>query len=169
MKPLRFLRAVLVACATWSLFVPAGLIAADKGSNQPTDVQLTEDHQLVGQYVDAEGQPLAEQPLALQRGSRLVAETNTDSQGRFQFRDLNGGLFQLRSLDQIIACRCWTPGAAPPKAAKRLLVVGQQDVSRGQHPFPEIFKNPLLIAALIAGAVAIPIAIHNSGDNNNGS
>jgi hypothetical protein len=153
----------------WSLLIPSSLLAAEDRPGLPTDVQLTEGHQLVGQYVDASGQPLAEQPLALQRGTRLIAEAITDAQGKFQFQNLHGGMYQLQSTEQIIACRCWMPGTAPPKAAKRLLVVGQQDVSRGQHPFPEIFSNPLLIAALIAGAVAIPIAIHNSGDDNNGS
>src|SRR5262245_26889988 len=169
MKPLRFLRGTLVAAAMWSLLVPSGLLAAENRFNLPTDVQLSESHQLVGQFVDANGQPLSEQPLLLQRGTRLLAKTVTDQDGRFQFDNINGGLYQLRTSNQIVACRCWMPNTAPPRAAQQLLVVAQQDISRGQRPFPEVFCNPLLIAALVAGAVAIPIAIHNSGDDNNGS
>jgi len=169
MKALRLLRAALVVCALWSFIIPPAVIAADKKDAPAVDVQLTSDGQLVGQYLDGGGQALSEQTLVLQRGTKVIAETITDTQGRFQFDNLHGGLFQLRSAEQVTVCRCWTAGTAPPRAGEKLLIIAQQDVSRGQRPIGEIFSNPLLIGALIAGAVAIPIAIHNSGDDNNGS
>jgi len=46
-----------------------------------------------------------------------------------------------------------------------LTVVADQQVVRGQQPFSAIFTNTLFIGLVIAAAIAIPIAVHNSQDD----
>jgi hypothetical protein len=45
-------------------------------------------------------------------------------------------------------------------------MVAGEGVERGQRPFSDLLSGPLLIGLLIAAAVAIPIAIHNSQDDD---
>jgi hypothetical protein len=44
------------------------------------------------------------------------------------------------------------------------MVCSEQSLIRAQRPFGDIVTNPLVVGAFIAGAIAIPIAIHNSND-----
>jgi hypothetical protein len=64
-------------------------------------------------------------------------------------------------------CRIWTTAAAPPRAAKQLLIVNDHLVQRGQRPIREMFhSDPILMTAIAVAAIAIPIAIHKSRDDS---
>ena len=56
------------------------------------------------------------------------------------------------------------PGTAPPAANDRLLLVTESNVTRGQQPINRLV-DPLLLGVIIAGAVAIPIAVRNSNND----
>jgi hypothetical protein len=62
-------------------------------------------------------------------------------------------------------CRCWAAGTAPPAAQGEVLLVPIGLVERGQRPIGEILANPILIGLIIAAAIALPIAVHNSKDD----
>jgi hypothetical protein len=121
---------------------------------------------MAGQFVDAQGQPKQNQLLVVKRHNGELRQTKTDAQGRFVIEGMSGGLCQIASTESAVVCRCWTANSAPPSATRELLIVSGEGVQRGQRPIGDLlFSGPMLIALVIAAAIAIPIAIHNSDDD----
>ncbi len=153
------------------------------------DVQLNSQGQLSLRIVDSNGQSLAHQPVALLQGTTVVLTGATDSQGDFLATNLRGGLYRVQTNRSVSSVRCWAFGTAPPTATKSLFVAIPGRVTRGQCngdgcegcelccepcavgvPGPEPFcsilgHEPLMIGLLVAAAIAIPIAVHDSGDD----
>ncbi len=173
-KVLRVCRAsaVSMACWAWLLPVPPGLAVPPgpaAGSSAPAgivDVRLDEHGAIHGRLLDPSGNGLADRPVVLQHAGGAVSQTQTDAAGRFLLPRVQGGMHQLATGHGLVTCRVWTRTAAPPSAMDQLTVVADQQVVRGQQPFHAIFTNPLFIGLVIAAAVAIPIAVHNSQDDN---
>lgn len=160
-----------LACLTWVL--PTQVRAADAiGSVSPVTRHAPQVHdvslgqgRLIGQFVDAQGQPRSHQIVILQRVGGNPLQTQTDQQGRFVFEQVSGGLYQIATSDAAMACRCWSDTAAPPSAIREILIVSGDGIERGQRPLADVlFSGPFLIALVIAAAIAIPIAVHNSQD-----
>jgi hypothetical protein len=129
------------------------------------DVGLDANRALRGEVRDAQGQAQANTDVVLWKKDVIVQRTRSDGKGRFRFRDLKGGHYQIATPDSKVACRAWTAGHAPPSARKSLLIVANVYSARGQQPINEVFCfNPFLMGTIIAAAIAIPIAVHNSGD-----
>ncbi len=171
MQIMKWTRACCVVAALWNLVLPVPLRAdaPERDELRIVDLQLDSQRALPGQYVDANGQPRRGVQIQLRSGNQVVGVATTDEQGRFRFPVAQGGVYQVAAADSLAICRAWAPRTAPPQAQPSLLLVSGVDVTRAQRPFGEIVTNPLVIAAAIAAAVAIPIAIHNSGDDGNGS
>lgn len=128
------------------------------------DVVLGSGGTLSGTVFDAQGQPSARQDVvALTADGQRIA-TISDEQGQFVLHGLRGGIHQISAGHIELACRCWSPSAAPPAAVERVLLSADDNVQRGQRPIADLLTGPCLIALLIAAAIAIPIAIHNSKD-----
>jgi hypothetical protein len=141
-----------------------------RAPNLVEDIALASDHALRGVIVDTSGRPCAGSTVVLLRGAGVTHETTTNDRGEFIFPDVRGGLYRITSRDQTSSvcqvCRVWTPEAAPPAARPLVLLFADAGVTRGQQPIRELFVcHPVLLGALIAAAVAIPIAVHNSGDD----
>ena len=129
------------------------------------DVELGANGRLSGQLLNAEGQPHAGQPILLhQQDGQLVGHTLTDAEGWFHFEQVRGGIYQLVSAEAFQLCRCWVQNTAPPAAEQQVLLVAG-GIERGQRPFYHVLANPLFIGALVFGAIAIPIAVHNARDS----
>jgi hypothetical protein len=127
-------------------------------------VLLDEQGVLSVRVMTVDGHPVAGQLLTLQRQGLDLVTSPTSSNGQLQFAGLSGGLYSLRIADQVSYVRVWTAAAAPPSASVQLLVVLGDDVQRAQQPFCNLFgQEPIMIGLLIAAAIAIPIAVHNSG------
>ena len=91
----------------------------------------------------------------------------TDQAGRFRFAGLTGGLYLLHTGGQARVVRAWTSGAAPPAAKESTLLVAGEGLIRGQMPLEEFFaSDALVITGLVAAMIAIPIAIHNQGNDD---
>jgi hypothetical protein len=130
-----------------------------------SDIELSSGGRITGQFVDAQGQPKANQVVIAQRQHGQPQQSRTDSDGRFVIDGASGGLYQIATADSIVLCRCWAEKTAPPGANRDLLIVSGDGVTRGQRPIGELlFSAPVLVALVIAAAIAIPIAIHNSQD-----
>jgi|GEM_PF-630073 len=155
------------------------------------DVELDQQGQLVGQLVDAQGQPIAGAAVTL-RNQTIQLQTASNPQGQFQFSGLTGGTYlletglsetgQRKAVQGGQICRLWKNGTAPPKANQKMLVVQQNGqvalgqncsspvcgspVSNGAARAKRLLTHPLVIGGLIAAAIAIPVAIHNSDDDN---
>lgn len=164
-----------LACGTW--LVPPQAAFADsrgKASNRVApkltlrEAELAPQGKLSGVLVDAPGQPLTNQVVLAEPVNKPRArkvETTTDSRGRFNLVGVEPGIYAITAGDRLVVCRCWAPSTAPPSAPDKLLLVRGHMIERGQQPIADLLAGPVLIGLIIAAAVAIPIAIHNS-DND---
>lgn len=133
-----------------------------------TDLALDSAGCLNGVVVTGAGHRQAKAPLRLKRIDRRAAvmELSTDRDGAFRSAKLSPGIYQIETSEGIVTCRVWSQRAAPPSAAKSLLVVNDAQVVRGQRPVRELFSSdPFLMTGIIAAAIAIPIAVHKSRDD----
>lgn len=141
------------------------LAAADPAIARPQtrlilDIELTADDSLHGVALDASGNPRAQIPVAL-IGERRVHRTITDARGRFRITPAAAGVSKLTTGHAEIGVRCWMNGTAPPQAKSQVLLA-DQGIQRGQRPIGDFLAGPVLIGLIIAAAIAIPIAVHNS-------
>lgn len=143
---------------------------------QVADIALHRSGILQGQVVTAAGGGEANVVVQLTHG-RDTWQAKTDSQGWFQLAELRGGTYQFRVGGQEQLIRVWAPGTAPPKASPGILVTPSTDIVRGQHSvspntnqFFRVLKrrlaNPLIVTGVTLTAVAIPVALHNTDDDD---
>lgn len=134
------------------------------------DVALAPGEKLHGVALDEKGQPLAEVEVIVSQLGREVARTTTDEAGRFSFQSLRGGLHLVRAGQAEALYRLWSAGTAPPHAQSSVRLTDSLTV-RGQRPLKELFtSNAFIVGALVAGAIAIPIAVHDArNDKKSGS
>lgn len=178
MSMLRILKwsAVVLACVNWVLplrelagAAPPALAGPPKHQTAGTvvDLSLGAGGRLSGQLLDAQGTPMPHKAVVLQRipGGEAVRAV-TDGEGRFAVEQLTGGMVHISSGDASMLCRCWAANTAPPSAVREILLVSHDTTTRGQRPIGEVlFSNPVLLGLIIAAAIAIPIAVHNSKDS----
>jgi len=127
------------------------------------DVELAADHSLSGQLYGSQGQPKA--GALVKVAAEGGAVTKTDGNGRFRLANVKAGLTRVAAQDADLVVRCWTHGTAPPTASKQILLTADQRLQRGQRPIADLLSGPVLIGLIIAAAIAIPIAVHNSKDS----
>lgn len=143
------------------------------------DVSLAADGVLRGYVVNAQGVPRPEVEVHLTSPAGNVVATVSDAKGRFGFRGLAGGSYQLETEYGVVLCRAWAK-AAPPRSAATLLLVHDAAVARGQWAAPpavngavsrmkRVMTNPLAVATIVGAAVAIPVAIHNANQDDSSS
>jgi hypothetical protein len=156
---------------------------------QVLDLELAPDHTLRGQVVDASGRPLADVKVGLVDGKDSFQVSKTDPAGSFTLADVRGGAYRLVAADAHQLVRVWAPGTAPPAAQQATLLVVNQPIVRGQQcncgsttgcsecvgpgqvyggrPVLNWMRNnPGLVVAGVAAAVAIPVAIAASDDDD---
>lgn len=172
MRIVKIIRSMLVGGACLGTLLPPGVSSAET-SRAPEiaatvvgDIALREGGRMSGRVLDADGKPVAEPQLRLTEqntGKRLALEV--DREGRFAIAGLASGVYQLTTKNGSSLCRCWAPGTAPPQARSELLVIADERIERGQRPLAEaLFSTPTLLVLMIAAAIVIPIAVHNSKD-----
>ncbi len=170
-------RAGLVAAGCISLILPSQLGAQlpefrkqhatgnDPSHEAVRDVRLGPLATLRGLVYSAEGHLMPAKVVVLAQGDQELRQTTTDKEGRFAFSGLRGGLYWLSVDRSSQVFRVWTEAAAPPHSLGEVVLVSGGQVRRGQHPFGELFVcNPLVLGLIIAAAIAIPVAVHNSGE-----
>jgi hypothetical protein len=131
------------------------------------DVMLSVDGVLRGQVLSPQGRGMVGVRVAFSDGARELGSTVTGVDGRFEVRGLKGGVVTLAAGTAKSTYRVWTAKAAPPAAQKGVLLVPGQSQTLGQSwdGFKKVCTNPWVIAGIVAAAVAIPVAIHNSNDD----
>lgn len=172
--------ATALTCA--AMLVPASALgkepAAPEGrspvpAEEPkiVDVELGTGGLLSGSLVNAQGQPRASTQVQIFREADLVGEATSNRDGQFQVAGLSGGVHQVRTLQAAWVCRLWAEETAPPGAATRALFVIDSTVVRGQRPLESLLcVDPLLIGAVVATAIAVPVIVHNTRhDRGSGS
>jgi hypothetical protein len=152
--------------------------ATDRGAWRVVDVELRPGGMLVGQVLDAGAQPVSDADISILSGDSAVASTRTDASGLFAVTGLRGGMHQVQTNDTAQVCRLWAPGTAPPTSPSAVQIVTGDEIVRGQWGPPPgngFLKNakvwatnPFVIGGVVAAAVAIPVAIHNADDDDDG-
>ena len=169
-----FISDLALGIACLGMVVPqAALAAAPNGpaspagqSDTPTqssiirDIALRPGGVLVGQIVTAEGTAQAKAPVSLQQNGKELVRTATDANGFYAIKGLRGGVYHVVSRQTVETYRLWSPGTAPPAAKDAALLVEGNGVFRGQ--LGGILANPWVLTAVIATAIALPIAISNN-------
>ncbi len=157
------------------LLSPMAMAAAPLAAPSPTapsDVALGDGGVLVGQVVDAQGVAVAMAKVTLADHKQEIAQVRADQEGKFSVPGLRGGVYRISSRGQDAMYRLWAPHTAPPVAQQGVILVVGDDVIRGQYgtspgPFASIAQwvadHPLITAAAIGAAIAIPIALDDNG------
>ncbi|MFH1732851.1 MAG: hypothetical protein ABIF82_14535 [Planctomycetota bacterium] len=115
----------------------------------------------------SEVMPEASLKLANEEGEALGA-VKADKEGKCALNDLEAGAYKLLVADRVIL-----PFIVSDKAKVTNLIVvvpARPRYAAGQFGggLGAFLSNPWVIAALVATAIAIPVAIHNSRDGSNG-
>jgi hypothetical protein len=127
------------------------------------DVRLYEGGVLYGQVVNEENAPVSEADVVLRAAERQLATAKTDRSGRFAFRGLQSGVYRMSTTAGEGVYRVWNADVAPPAAGPQAILVSYTVRGQcGMHTFRNLMANPLVIAGIVAAAVAIPVALHNS-------
>jgi len=164
--------------------------ASGKTPAAPMDIALQADGTMHGELLDQNGTAVAQAAVTLYRDQSPPRTTMTDAQGRFRFTDASSGVAVLTCGPQLVVVRLWAPNTAPPLAKPQVVIYaggvmrgqgygpGMSPVASEQHggaPGAVVFgglslpsihpvqalKSPLTIGALIGGAVALPLALHD--------
>jgi hypothetical protein len=176
MSGMQMVKTGLLVAACFGLLVPGPAVLAWQGeggtarSDAPApwlgDVSLHGGGILYGQVVDGQGRPLAMVPVKITQLGGGEGTTRTNASGWFQAGSLAGGTYQIVAGRGAGVYRLWTPGTAPPTAAPAVLVVEDGTRILGQRPISGPvgywMKNPWIVAGVVAVAVAVPVAIHNT-------
>jgi hypothetical protein len=96
------------------------------------DVELSLGGTMSGQIVDQQGNKLSGIEVALLQDGRQVAQTKTNKAGDFAVEGLQGGTYQIASINGVTAYRAWSSETAPPAATEGVLLVVPQSVVRAQ-------------------------------------
>jgi len=137
--------------------------AATETAPAVTDVALRETGGLFGVVVDGQGIPMPGADVSVLQGGTPVTKTRTDALGQFSTDPLRGGVYQVVAGEGGVTLRVWEASAAPPSARSSALVVGTSQVVRGQIPFRKaFFSDAFIVTAIIAAAIAIPVAISSA-------
>ena len=175
MKPVGILKALASGLACLGMIVPTCSLQADVNVVTPSpqtdppspvkiDVVLQHDGLLSGQVVGTGGERLGGAPVSLRSPDGKVANVITDQSGRFYVSRLRNGTYQIvagpaKGIYGTGVFRIWDPASAPPSARQSATV----RVVRGQEGSCfSCLGNPWVILGIIATAVAIPVAIHNT-------
>lgn len=177
MKSPKVVKALSIGLACAGLILPGNVVEggpprpamvgpapAEHEETPAPDVELDRRGCLQGMVVDVQGAPVAHAVVVIEAGGQEVGRTETDGLGRFVMGPLCGSAYQLRVGHQRRLVRIWAADTAPPAAKPMVLVVLGGDVVRGQLPLEEFFaSDTLVIVGLVAAMIALPVALHNSG------
>jgi hypothetical protein len=105
-------------------------------------------------------------PVLVMSQGKEVGRAETDASGGFAVRGLTGGVYTVATPIGGSVYRAWSPRTAPPAAVTSALIVPDQNIVRGQWGTGALgwLANPWVLAAIVAAAIAIPLALDDDDD-----
>ncbi len=167
-KRIWLLKHMLAGLAMVGLCIPQAALAAvhsDSGQSVVADIQLHEGGILFGKVVNPQNMSVAGTEVSLYAADRVLAKAKTDRQGQFAFAGLRQGVYHLAAADGGGVLRAWPQKVAPPASQPQALIVSGEKTVRGQMGGGRLLRfmsNPWVLAAMVAAAIAVPVAIHNN-------
>lgn len=141
--------------------------ASERPKPAVTDVTLRDGGTLFGIVVDGQGAPAGESDVTVSQAGKVVTRARTNKSGQFSAAPLKGGVYQVATTHGSSTLRVWDAQTAPPASRPAVLLVDSAEVVRGQIPFRQlVFSDALILGAIIAAAIAIPIAIAVSSEED---
>lgn len=98
------------------------------------DVALAKEGTVSGQVLGADKKGVANVPVSIRQGKDEVAKAMTDKDGRFEAKNLKGGVYMITSSSGYGLFRFWAPKSAPPSAHEEVLLMEKAVVVRAQGP-----------------------------------
>lgn len=163
-KRLRTLSRAAFVLSCLGMLVPQAAFAAGPEKTEIIDVALRDGGVLVGQIFSAEGAPTSGAEVKIVQNGKELVRTTTDENGLYAVRGLQGGMYHVVVGETVGAYRVWTTGTAPPSAIQGALLVEGQGTVRGQ--LGSFLTQPWVLAAIIATAIAVPIAVSNNSSSS---
>ncbi len=174
---IRFVKGMAVSLATFGMMVPQTRLLADtqqpkapiSRTSQVTrvpDLLLTAGGTMSGRVCDHTGKVLDGAKVVLKQNNKEIAQTVTNDEGLYSFKNLKGGLYQVTSGNTDGVFRVWTEKTAPPTAKEHALLVMGENGARGQ--FGSVDPTLILLTAGVIASVvlsAILLGQVNSLDN----
>lgn len=169
-----FLTGFAVSMACLGAAIPHPVLAAGPVASQVAqqsqigDVQL-QGGTLSGRIINSDGELLSGSVLKVSnQANQEVVSVVSSQNGEFAVSGLSTGVYQISSGNSQSTIRVWDTQAAPPSAKQDVLFVsGGPLTARGQSRLGGLSSTSLLVGgAIVAAAIAIPVAIHNSKSNN---
>ena len=179
----RIAQRLATAIACLGMMIPPTAFAGTPTLATPVaDVALGAGGQFVGKVVNAQGAPVVATTVSLRQAGQEVANATTDTQGRFDVQGLQGGQYQAVAENGSVVYRLWAPQTAPPAANTSALIVTGSDIMNGQYcdgscggtcsqcrgggggVLGWMKSHPIIVAAGIATAIAVPLAIADDDD-----
>ena len=167
---MKFISNVAAAIACLGMLVPQSVLASQARSKantpKPTihELVLGQGGSLRGQVVDAQNKPVAQTKIVVLAGGKQVKETTTDSDGRFEVKQLRTGLYAVGSARGFGVFRTWTATTAPADSIHAALIVEQSGAIRGQQDSILWYwlTNPWVVSLGLAALIITPIAVSNN-------
>lgn len=131
-------------------------------------VRLGQDKILRGIAKTKTGEPAANATVVLGVNGKPVGRVLADKEGRFQFGPIKAGKYQVATKDAVAMLAVYSLDSAPESAEKIVEVSQPAMIARGQSP-GSLLTNPWFIGLIIAAAIAIPLAIALSDDDDDAS
>jgi hypothetical protein len=138
-------------------------VAAPAPAPVVSDVALQSGNVLQGQVVDSQGRPVAGAPISLIDRQKEVAKATTAADGTFQVSGVRGGVYRVVTLQGDGTYRAWPQEAAPPSAKPKIVLTQN---STGPGPIVRVLTSPLAICAIVATAIAVPVALAHRNHNS---
>ncbi|QDV11989.1 hypothetical protein CA51_18650 [Rosistilla oblonga] len=192
MRNTKLLKSVVTIVTCAAMIVPQPAMAAARATQVVDGIQVSSDIKNVrrgktvalrGAIVDQSGKPVVGAPVVIAQQGNVVAELNTAADGRYQLADAAPGVYQVASYAGVQTIRLHAAGAPADSVDGVVQVIDNEGVARGQYCaggascqgcdqcrpkrfalLKKVATSPLTWTAVIAAAIAIPLALDDDDD-----
>jgi hypothetical protein len=164
---IRWLVQTSVWLAVLGTCIPQIACAAAPTTPAVVDIALSDGGVLHGRVVDLKGSGVVNTGVSVKAQDREIARATTTADGRFSVQGLHAGVYRLAANDSQGVYRFWATNTAPPSAQRSAIVYtadqgNAADGGSGRGTLKMFLAHPIVLAAIVATAIAVPVALATS-------